>query len=203
MGNVIKSTCIFTLITLVAGGLLGFTHEVTKEPIARQEQLAKEKALSEVFEVASRYEQVETDAEAWSGAISDTGLTEEEVTEAYRAESDNGNVLGYVLSGVSKEGYGGDIAFVMGVENDGTVTGISFLSLSETAGLGMNAQKPEFKEQFADKKADSFTYTKDGAAAENEIDAISGATITTRAVTNGVNAGLAVFQTCLKGGQKE
>ena len=56
------------------------------------------------------------------------------------------------------------------------------------------------KPQFADKNVEQFTYTKNGAVSESEIDAISGATITTNAVTNGVNACLYYFQTELKGG---
>ena len=82
---------------------------------------------------------------------------------------------------------------------DGTVNGISILSISETAGLGMQAEDI-LKPQFADKQVEKFEYTKNGAASENQIDAISGATITTNAVTNGVNAGLYYFQTKLGGG---
>ena len=85
------------------------------------------------------------------------------------------------------------------VKEDGTVNGISFLSISETAGLGMKADTDEFKGQFADRNAASFSVTKTGASADNEIDAISGATITTNAVTKGVNAGLAAIE-YLKGG---
>ena len=68
------------------------------------------------------------------------------------------------------------------------------MTISETAGLGMNATKDEFKNQFKDKQVDSFEVTKTGAAADNEIDALSGATITSKAVTRGVNAGLLAFQ---------
>ena len=78
----------------------------------------------------------------------------------------------------------------MGVRSDGTTNGISFLSLSETAGLGMEADTDSFKSQFAGKNVDKFQYTKSGATVDEEIDALSGATITTNAVTNAVNAGL-------------
>ena len=64
----------------------------------------------------------------------------------------------------------------------------------------MKADTEEFRNQFTGKKADAFTYTKTGATAENEIDAISGATVTTNAVTNGVNAGLSFFRTLSEGG---
>ena len=86
-------------------------------------------------------------------------------------------------------------------DRDGTVNGIKILSISETAGLGMRATEESFYGQFAGRKVENFSYTKTGATADDEIDAISGATITTRAMTNGVNAGLAYFSEGLvKGG---
>ena len=86
------------------------------------------------------------------------------------------------------------IQFAMGIQDDGTLNGISILSIGETAGLGMRANTDAFKDQFKDKKVDKFEYTKTGATADNQIDALSGATITTNAMTNGVNAGLCAFQ---------
>ena len=88
-----------------------------------------------------------------------------------------------------------------GVAADGTMQGISFLSISETAGLGMRANTDDFKSQFAGKNVESIAYSKTGATADNEIDALSGATVTTNAVTNGVNAGLCAFRILTEGGQ--
>ena len=51
---------------------------------------------------------------------------------------------GYVVTATDGDGYGGDIQITVGIQKDGTISGISFLSISETAGLGMNAQKPAF-----------------------------------------------------------
>ena len=76
---------------------------------------------------------------------------------------------------------------------DGTVSGVSFLSISETAGLGMKAQEPSFYEQYVGVQAERFYVSKDGGEGE-PIDAISGATITTRAVTGAVNTALGYFQ---------
>ncbi len=117
------------------------------------------------------------------------------------ALDDSGSLLGYVITVTSKEGYGGDIQFAMGIRMDGTVNGMSILDIAETAGLGMRAEDV-LKPQFAERKADKFEYTKSGATSEDQIDAISGATITTRAVTNGVNAGLYYFQTEMGGGSE-
>ena len=82
----------------------------------------------------------------------------------------------------------------MGVQMDGTLNGISFLTIEETTGLGMEAKKPSFYTQFSGKKVEQFVYTKSGASESYEIDALSGATITTNAVTNAVNAGLKAAQ---------
>ena len=90
----------------------------------------------------------------------------------------------------------------MGVTTDGVLNGISLLSISETAGLGMRAGEV-LVPQFENKDVDRFTYTKTGSTADSEIDAISGATITTSAVVNGVNAGLVYFDEFLKGGSAQ
>ena len=116
------------------------------------------------------------------------------VDRIYEAKDASGACLGYVLNLTNKEGYGGNIRFSMGVTTDGTVTGLSILETGETPGLGLQAESV-LVPQFAGRKADSFNYVKGGgASAENEVDAISSATITTRAFVNGVNFGLEFFR---------
>ena len=109
-----------------------------------------------------------------------------------------------MLTVTTAQGYGGDIQLTMGVAADGTTEGIAFLSIEETAGLGMRADTEEFRSQFSGKQVDSFAYSKTGASGDNEIDALSGATVTTNAVTSAVNAGLTAFQTLQEeGGETE
>ena len=88
-----------------------------------------------------------------------------------------------------KEGYGGDIQITVGVTKDGTVSGVSILSISETAGLGMRATEAKFQKQYVGKNTDKFYVSKDGGEGE-PIDAISGATITSRAFTGAVNTAI-------------
>lgn len=198
MKEMIKNTGIMLAITIVAGLILGFVYQITKEPIAEQEAKAKQEACQEVFQDAASFETVEiaaADAAEWNEA----GLVQESIDEVMEAQDASGSLLGYVITVTTKEGYGGDIRFSIGVRLDGTVNGISILSISETAGLGMQAEDV-LKPQFAGKQVETFEYTKNGATSENQIDAISGATITTNAVTNGVNAGLYYFRTELGGG---
>ncbi|MGI6007809.1 MAG: RnfABCDGE type electron transport complex subunit G [Ruminococcus sp.] len=199
MGKIIKDTAALLAITLVAGLLLGLVYQVTLEPIAHQEELANAKACQEVFENASEFPEADVDLETLQQNLKDNGLDYVTIDAVMEAQDESGELLGYVLTVTDSEGYGGDIQLSMGVQMDGTLNGISILSISETAGLGMNADTDAFKSQFAGKNVEQFTYTKSGASADNEIDAISGATITTNAVTNGVNGGLLTFR-YLKGG---
>ena len=200
MKEMMKNTVILLVITVVAGLVLGLVYQITKEPIAEQEARKKKEACQEVFQDAVSFEAMEVgtvDADGWAAA----GYGQETVDEVMSASDASGNLLGYVITVTTKEGYGGDIQFSIGVRTDGTVNGMSILSISETAGLGMRAEEV-LKPQFAGKQAEKFEYTKSGAVSETQIDAISGATITTNAVTNGVNAGLYYFRTELGGGSE-
>lgn len=185
----IKNTISLMLITLIAGLLLGAVYEITKEPIAKENQRAKEEAYKAVFADADSFEEISLDADQVQKELDGQGL-DASINEAMKVLDASGQAIGYVLTVTDHEGYGGDIQFAMGVRSDGTLNGISFLSISETAGLGMKAKEDSFRKQFEGKNADRIVYTKNGASADNEIDALSGATITTNAVTNGVNAGL-------------
>ena len=195
MKSMLKDAGILFAITLVAGLLLGCVYQITKEPIARQEALAQENAES--FEAVTDFTE-----EAAQTVLNEGGYSAASVNACQEAKDASGTVLGYVLTVTTHEGYGGDIQFTVGVRNDGTLNGISLLSISETAGLGMQAGDI-LVPQFADKNAYPYVYTKTGSTADNEIDAISGATITTNAVTNGVNAGVYYFQTMLQQGAGE
>lgn len=199
MKSMLKEAAILFVITLISGCLLGLVYDVTKEPIAKAQAAAKEEASKEVFaDAASFVLREDIDSETATAVVTEAGfkVSIDEVSEALDA---GGALLGYVITVTDHEGYGGDIQFSMGIRTDGTLNGISILKISETAGLGMKAD-PVLKEQFAGKNAVQFSYTKTGAASEDQIDAISGATITTNAVVNGVNAGLTYFQTELMEG---
>lgn len=193
--RIIKDTLAITVITLVSGLLLGVVNDITAGPIAAQEAKAKEAAYKAVFAEADSFEAVMSGEDAGlESFLDEKGYTAQNINEVMKALDAEGGELGYAFTVTTAEGYGGDIRFAMGVKEDGTLNGISILSIGETAGLGMRANTDEFKDQFRDKKVEKFTYTKNGAAAEDEIDALSGATITTNAMTNGVNAGLSAFQ---------
>ena len=203
MKNIIKNTAILTIITLVAGILLGLVFEITKEPIAQAKEKAKNEAYQAVMKDADTFDaEVVLKTEEVSKLLAKKEITGCSVDEVVAAKA-KGEIIGYIFTTTTSEGYGGNIQISVGILNDGTVTGVEMLSISETAGLGMNANTPEFKNQFADKKVDGFVVTKTGAASDNEIDAISGATITSKAVTNAVNTAIACYQEWLGGSVNE
>ena len=203
MKGMIKDALILFAITLIAGLMLGVVNDITKEPIAQQEQKAKNEACQNVFAAADSFEAQElADSVQIEQVLADAGISGADIDELMAAKDASGALLGYVITVTDHEGYGGDIQFSMGITNEGTLNGISLLSISETAGLGMRAGEV-LVPQFSDKNVSRFTYTKTGATADSEIDAISGATITTNAVVNGVNAGLAYFDKILKGGSAQ
>jgi electron transport complex protein RnfG len=196
--SMIKNALILFAITLVAGILLGLVYQVTKEPIAYQEKLAQDKANQSVFATASTFNDEAVDeAKAAEVAAAHGGVVIESVKSAVDG---SGNVLGYVIQ-VKSKGYGDFIEYTVGITNESKVNGISIISIAETPGLGMNAEKV-IVPQFADKDAQQFTVAKNGQVSDpnTQIEAISGATITSKAVTEGVNAAVSYFDNALKGG---
>ncbi len=200
MKSMLKNAAILLIITVIAGFVLGLVYQNTKGLIADREAQDKKEACLEVFHNASNFKPIENVVtEDIRKKLDENGFENETIEEGSMAVDSNGQQLGYVLTIKTSQGYAGDIRFTVGIQNDGTVNGISILSISETAGLGMQADAV-LKPQFANKKVQTFEYTKTGATSENQIDAISGATITTNAITTGVNCGLYYFQAFLGGG---
>ncbi len=202
ISTMLKEAGILFCITLIAGLLLGFVYELTKEPRRIQQEKAIQEACIAAFPEAEK-QGIELQFEA-TDYVPDPALEKElgetnvkigTVFEAYNS----GDFYGYVVEAASTKGYGGAIVLYVGVGADGTVNGVSITEISETPGLGMEAPAV-LTPQFAGKKVESFVYTKTGVSADNEVDAISGATVTTRAVTNAVNGGLKVALKLLGGG---
>ena len=199
IGGFLKVALILCAITLVEGAGLGGVYEITKAPIAAAELEAKSVAYRVVLPEAAEFVADDlTDVIATAnGEIAGMGFGNVTVGEAVTGVDASGAPVGYVVTSTSNDGYGGAITVSVGIQADGTVSGIEFLTLAETAGLGMNAQKPEWKAQYAGKNVDAFSVTKGGAAADNEINAISGATITSNAVTGAVNAAVYFAKNCM------
>lgn len=202
MNKILKNTVILTIITLISGVALGGVYQITKEPIAKAQEEAKQEAYQQVFEDADAFEVLKVDVQEAADAVASAGVDDGAVIDEAVEAIQGGETIGYVITSTDPNGYGGDIQVSVGIQSDGTVSGIAILSISETAGLGMKAAEPDFYEQYSGKQTDHFYVSKDGGEGE-EIDAISGATITSRAVTGAVNSSLGYFQNVLGGSADE
>ena len=180
MKGILKDAAILFVITLVAGLCLGAVHEVTLDPIAKAQEAAATKTYKEVFPEAAKFEQ-----------------TDVSVDDAQVAEAEDGSVLGYLITASSTEGYNGLVQISVGITSEGNLTGLGFLSISETPGLGMKAKEPDFKDQFNGMKAQKLEVTKTDATADNQVQAISGATYTSKAVTGATNAAIYFVENCV------
>lgn len=193
--KIVHDAVILTVITLVAGFLLGLVHDVTLDPIAKANYDKEQAAYKTVFADAASFEEyADFDADAATQTAIDAGYANDLVEGAQVALDGSGNALGYVITVTSTEGSQANITLSMGVTMDGILNGYETTSISETPGLGSKVADADFKAQFEGKNVEAYTVTKTGAASDSEIDALSGATISSRAVTNAVNAGLAYFR---------
>ena len=172
---ILVPTITLVLICLIATGLLGVTNMVTSEKIAQNAVETEKASRMGVCPDASSFGEVIT---------LDSGIT-------YCVATDkDGKDAGYVFTAGAK-GYGGTVAVMVGMDNEGVITGIEILSHSETPGLGANATSDSFKSRFVGKSGE-LTVDKTSNEGQN-IQAITAATITSKAVTNAVNSITAAF----------
>ncbi|MDD5934205.1 MAG: RnfABCDGE type electron transport complex subunit G [Clostridiales bacterium] len=204
--TIIKDAVALFAIALVAALALGFVYEITKGPIADAAAKAKAEAYAAVYpeavKVDAENEELNKKVEESAEFLAANGFDSSRIDEVCIGKDANDKAIGYVMTITSTAGFGGEIKFSLGIKADGTLTKMEILEISETSGLGSKATEDEFKGQFSDVKTDAFTLIKNGEAkADNtEINAISGATITSTAVTTTVNAGLAFANELLSEG---
>ncbi len=172
------------LICLVVAFLLAGTNELTKEPIAQFQEQKADEAKLQVCPYAVNFDgQEETDVPV----------------ELYRGFDESGNLVGYAIPS-SHKGYGGEIEIMVGISIDGEITGVNILSINETPGLGMNATKENFRNQFLGEVPDGGFSAKSEDASKRKIDALTGATITSEAVSQAVNKAIDVYRSLEGGG---
>ena len=195
-----KDALVLFAITLVSGLFLGFVYDITKCPIEQATIDKNNRTYQEVLSVASSFTEVEGSVEkiaelAASGELAGFGgVAIESVLEGTDA---SGAAVGYVINSLSNDSYGGAVKISVGFDADGTITGVGIREINDTPGLGLKAKEPKFKDQYIGKNVDTLVVTKTGASAENEIDAISGATVTSNAVTNAVNTAFYYLHNCM------
>ncbi len=181
--KVLGPTILLTVIVAVVTALLVLTNNVTKDRIDELQAASEEEAKMEVLSEAD-------------------GFTEETVnvdgTDYTYYEANNG--AGYVFT-TSYKGYGGQVVCMTGISADGEVTGVKLTEQNETPGLGQKALNPSFTDQYLGGIPDDgeFNVIKDDPA--GEINAIAGATITSRAVTNSVDQAIDIYDVVTGGAQ--
>lgn len=195
-----KDALVLFAITLVSGLCLGFVYDITKGPIEQATIDKNNRTYQEVLSTASSFTDVEGSVEkiaelAASGELAGFGGV---AIESVLVGTDaSGAEVGHVINSLSNDSYGGAVKISVGFDADGTITGVGIRDINDTPGLGLKAKDAKFKDQYIGKNVESLAVTKTGASAENEIDAISGATVTSTAVTNAVNAAFYYLHNCM------
>ena len=191
--GIVKAIAAIFVITVIMGAALGAVYSITKKPIADAEEKAKQEAYAEVFPDAAQIETFTEDEINLSDVnkvMASRGYGDNTIDEISVVADADGMFTGFIILVTNHSGYGGDIQLAVGVSLDYSIKGIAFLTINETAGLGMEAQNKEFLDQFIGKQVLQYSYTKTGSTSDSEIDALSGATITTSAVVDAVNTAL-------------
>lgn len=187
-----------TLITAVAGGLLGYTNQLTEEPIARAAKASREKAIQQVIPA---YDNSPIDEQLTYTVHNEYGET---TTTIYPAKK-GGKLAGAAVECSNNTGYGGEIRIIVGFEADGTIKDFRVLKHQETPGLGAKMgewfRTDKNKQNIIGKSpaTTNFHVTKDSG----DIDAITAATITSRAFLAAVRTAYAAYTESLKGGNHE
>lgn len=179
MNEIIKPAGILLVITMVAAMLLGMVSEVTKEPIRIQNEKTQNEAMKAVLPNAESFEKVSDAVEGTTISLINKGIA-------------GGEECGYVIN-VAPSGFSGAVGTMVGINLDGTISGVRVLSHAETPGLGAKSTEPAFYEQYNGKQA-PITVIKAGTPDNGQIQAITSATITSNAVTDGVNEAYAWFE---------
>lgn len=179
------------VITIVSGGVLGFIYGLTKPAIDKVEENKNIKAINEVLK---------TDV-----AIATTEAKVIEDLTYNLAYDADGNFIGAAVKTYSMNGFGGKIELMVGMLQNGIINKVSVLSQAETPGLGANMVNDKFKGQFDGKDPQTFTLKvkKDGG----DVDAITAATISSRAVSEAIQRAVDGFEAnkdqFMKGGNNE
>jgi len=173
------------LISLIAALSLGYVNDITKGKIAEQRAIANERARKEVSPDADSFKELD---------ISE--IDNDLVVEGFEAVKDELRI-GYVFKTLPK-GYGGGLEVIVGISNNGIITGVRIGSHNETPGLGAKSTDESFYNQYENMKANQAIGVSKTQKSDSEIQAISGATITSKAVTIGVNSAIEAYNALIQ-----
>ena len=168
MKSTVRLVLTLFLITAISALILSLSNKVTAPVIAEADKLKEDKARMELLPEGETFE-----------------ILEEEGLK-------NGETIGYIIKSTTN-GYGGSIEFLIGIKEDGKLGGIKVLSHEETAGLGENITKPFFADSFKDKSIDGELVATKQPSQDNEVQAITSATVTTTAMVGEINKIIEAF----------
>jgi len=198
--KIVHDALILFAFTIVLGLVLALVYGITKNTIKLREEEAANEAYQAVFSDATEFDEIDFDKDAAQSLMDENGY-KDNIDAVLEAKDASGNLLGYVLTVTAKDGSQGSITFSVGIQLDGTVNGYSITKTGETPGLGIKASEPEFANQFSGKLVEAFEVVKQTPVADHQIEAITGSTITSKAMANGCNAAMLYFRTNLGGVQ--
>lgn len=168
------------LITAIATFALALTQMITEEPIRIQAEKASDEARAVVLKNAEEFVSLEI-----------TEGSHPNILEAHEGRMSN-NVIGYTFKTISR-GYGGDIIIIVGIDDNGRISGVRIAQQTETPGLGAKVAEPRFYEQYNGKSVEN-------PIDENDLSAVSGATVSSNAVTDAVNYAIEYYRAELTSG---
>lgn len=177
MNNLVKYTIILLIVCAFSAFILSSTYSITKEKIRETQQKEELIKRKEIFKDADSFEEVKIEMNESINSVIKVKKSEK--------------IIGYILN-VRSQGFGGELELVVGINVDKKIEGIRINKHQETPGLGDNANKPEFYSQYNNLEATKVNTVKSNPT-KNDIVAISGATITSKAITDGVNLALDFF----------
>ncbi len=183
MADTLKHGFILFLVTVIAAVCLGAVYDITAKPIEDQRIKTEQLAMSAVLPEANEFK-------------SDIDIASKGPVSSVKTGYNGSDIVGYIFF-VSPKGYAGPVDMIVAVKTDGVISGVNIIKNSETPGLGANAAKPEFQKQYAGKR-NQIKVTKTAPAKDDEVLAITSATITSNAVTQGVNDALTFFNTYIQ-----
>lgn len=204
--KIVQDALILFAFTVVLGLMLALVYGITKEPIAKVNYEKTQAAYKQVFADADSFEPYAEFSPEDASALMTEGGYEDQIMDVQTAKDASGNVLGYVITVTAKDASQAPITFSVGIRNNDAgdgylINGYSITSIAETPGLGMKATEEKFAGQFENSKVtDYYQVVKSAPSAANEIESISGSTITSAAMANGVNACIYYYENILSGG---
>jgi len=183
MNEIVRLGIILLIITFISTALLAFAKEITEPKILEQRQLAAEANRKQVLPLAETFE-----------ALDEAGLkglqgTDPTIAEVFIGKT-GGETVGYFVKALPS-GYAGAVEILTGIDNDGKILNVKMGTNKETPGLGTVIGEPEFTSQYTGKGASGpLELIKTPDASDMQITAVTGATITSRCMTNGVNSAI-------------